>query len=71
MLHHPNMANNDEIHNQSSQQTKAANIMIKATAINLMQIAAKMKNSITAMISSNQDIHNIILGAVLRRIPRE
>lgn len=60
MLHHPNMANNDEKHNQSSQQTKAANIMIKATTINLMQITAKMKNSITAMISSSHPIYTQI-----------
>ena len=50
------MANNDEKHNQSSQQTKAANIKIKTTAINLIQITATMKNNITAMINSNHPI---------------
>ena len=57
MLHHPNMANNDEKHNQSNQQTKAANIIIKATAINLMQIAAKIKKSIIPIMSPNHPIY--------------
>lgn len=70
MLHHPNMANNDEKHNQSNQQTKAANIMIRATTINLKQIAATTKNSINPIRSSNQAIYKNVLDAVLRRIPR-
>lgn len=56
MLHHPNMANNDDMHHQSSQQTAAANIKITAIAIILIKIAARIIKSINPISSSNQAI---------------